>query len=98
MLYGFTPNSTVTLTIETSGFVPSISTVTADAYGTYVSYLGTTWPAQSITFRATSGATTVTTTAVKTSSIDEERDAGEVAALGLPTLPGIERAPRLPAE
>ncbi len=71
LLYGFTPSSSVTLTITVSGRNPSLSTVTADKYGAYSTYLGSTWPTGSYTITAADPNGTATANAVKATSFVE---------------------------
>ena len=68
LVYGFAPGSTVTLTaVGPSTLTPKVSTI--NQYGWYETFLGATWPLGSYTVSATSGATTVSTTVAKTSSL-----------------------------
>jgi hypothetical protein len=64
VLYGFTPSSSVRVTITGGGYTAT-HTVTADAYGTYFNWLGTSWPAGRYTITAAGPNGTVKLEAVK---------------------------------
>lgn len=55
VLWGFTPNSTVTLSVSgaATGFTSSGRFQVVDQYGVYWSRLGTSWPADTYTFTVT---------------------------------------------
>lgn len=71
MVYGFTPGSSVTRTITVPGFLPSVTTVQVDTYGTLISYLGSGWPPGSYTITAVGGGQTATTTTMKVATTEE---------------------------
>ena len=69
VIYGYQPNSVVTLSIRgiATGFASSGRFQSVDAFGVYWSRLGTAWPADTYEFTVTSGsAATVTGTFTKT--------------------------------
>ena len=55
VLWGFAPNSTITLSIRgaATGFTNSVPSRVVDEYGVYWNRLGTSWPADSYTFTVT---------------------------------------------
>ncbi len=68
VIYGYAPNSTVTLSISgaATGFTNSGRLQVLDEFGVYWSWLGTNWPADTYTFTITSsGAPTVTKSVTK---------------------------------
>ncbi len=68
VIYGYAPNSTVTLSISgtATGFTNSSRFHILDEFGVYWSWLGTNWPADTYTFTLTSGsAPTVTKSVTK---------------------------------
>ncbi len=91
VLYGFAPNSRVTLLVDglTKGWSNTITSYAVDAYGTLWGYLGSAWPQDTYTFTAIGltppassqpGTTvTVSVTAVKTSSAMTAASAGGLA-------------------
>ena len=69
VIYGYQPNSVVTLSIRgnATGFSNNGRFQSVDEFGVYSSWLGTSWPADTYTFTVTSGsAPTVTGTFTKT--------------------------------
>ncbi len=68
VIYGYAPNSTVTISISgaATGFTNSSRFQILDEFGVYSSWLGTNWPADTYTFTLTSGsAPTVTKSVTK---------------------------------
>lgn len=89
-LYGFTPGSTVTITIS-GPVVPQTLTRQITEFGDYSTYLGSTWPAGTYTILATSStgqaATTTAAKAASTASSATEADATGPLLLGEMPLP-----------
>ena len=90
-VYGLTPLASVSMTGTGQDGGSGTSTGAANEFGVYRTYLGATWPQQTYTFTATSGAITVTTVATKMDSISVNAmqflDAGDQYLTGSPILP-----------
>jgi len=90
MLYGFAPNTSVT--VQVSGAANSgPNPITTSTYGTYLAYLGGTWPSGNYTISATWAGPTLSVSAVKTASFAVSGvgplDPGETATLELAVTP-----------
>jgi hypothetical protein len=84
IVYGLPPNAPFTMTVSGGSPGPHV----ADQYGVYASYLGSTWPPGAYTISVSWSGGTITTSAVKTSSVsDSSIDAGETGPLELLDLP-----------
>ena len=68
-LYGFTPGSSVTMSISGPSRSSSTTTNTADEYGVYRTYLTSSWPAGAYSITATGPNGTATASAVKSPSV-----------------------------
>jgi hypothetical protein len=67
VLYGWSPNSTLNVSIVgvSTGFVNSTRTAVADQYGVYWSRLGASWPPDTYRFTVTAGSSSVTASYTK---------------------------------
>ncbi len=90
-VYGLTPFANVSMIGTGQDGGSGTSTGAANEFGVYRTYLGATWPQQTYTFTATSGAITVSTVATKMDSISVSAvrflDAGDQYLAGSPILP-----------
>lgn len=89
-VYGLTPLAILSMTITGQNGGGSTAAGTANEFGVYRTYLGSSWPQQTYTITVTSGALTLNTTAVKSDSISVNAaqflDAGDQYLAGAPAL------------
>jgi hypothetical protein len=70
--YGLVPLASLTLTIRDQSGGVSLSSRAADEFGGYRTYLDSTWPITTYAITVTSGSTTLTIAAAKTTSLSSE--------------------------
>ena len=71
-VYGLAPFASVTIWVSSQSTGSSSAIGTASDIGVYKTYLGSTWPRDTYTITVTSGPTTLTTAAAKTTSISAD--------------------------
>ncbi|MEA2660779.1 MAG: hypothetical protein QOH08_351, partial [Chloroflexota bacterium] len=72
VVYGLAPFASLTISISSQSAGSSSASATVSDIGVYRTYLGATWPRDTYTITVTSGSTSLTTAAAKTTSMSAE--------------------------